>query len=117
MDSVETWFYVLRNLCNFSGKPEEIGPKFAPVLRAARTNQLPGVPLFWLLSGGTSLFPCTKMAFLVYERPKSIDSYTKMASTVYERPIRPGSYTKMALLVYERGPATGNQGTGDGKAG
>ena len=57
------------------------------------------------------------MAFLVYERPKSIDSYTKTASTVYERPIRPGSYTKMALLVYERGPATGNQGTGDGKAG
>ena len=56
------------------------------------------------------------MAFLVYERPKNIDSYTKMASTVYEWPIRPGSYTKMALLVYERGPATGNQGTGDGKA-
>ena len=66
------------------------------------------------------------MAFLVYERPKSIDSYTKMASTVYERPIRPGPYTKMAstvyerpirpgpytkmaLLVYERRPATENQ--------
>lgn len=41
MDSVETWFYILRNICNFAGKPEEIGPKFAPVVRAAQTNQLP----------------------------------------------------------------------------
>ena len=39
MDSEETWFYILRNICNFSEKPKEIGPKFAPVVRAARTNQ------------------------------------------------------------------------------
>lgn len=41
MDSVETWFYILRNICTFAGKPEEIGPKYAPVARAARTSQLP----------------------------------------------------------------------------
>ena len=32
---------ILINICNFAGKPEEIGPKYAPVVRAARTNQLP----------------------------------------------------------------------------
>lgn len=41
MDRVEKWFFILKNLCNFAGKPEDIGERYAPIARAARTHSLP----------------------------------------------------------------------------
>ena len=43
LNPVESWFYILENLSNFAGKPEEIGERYAPVAQAASTLRLPDV--------------------------------------------------------------------------
>lgn len=41
LNPVEHWFFILANLTNFAGKPEEIGARYAAVAEAARIHLLP----------------------------------------------------------------------------
>ena len=41
LDPVHSWFYLLKNMCIFAGKPEDMGHRYAIVAEAARLNHLP----------------------------------------------------------------------------
>lgn len=40
LEPIESWFYIFRNLCNFAGKPQDIGSRYAPIAEAAKSNLL-----------------------------------------------------------------------------
>ena len=40
LSPVESWFFILKNMSNFAGKPEEIGQRYAAIAAAARTSLL-----------------------------------------------------------------------------
>ena len=40
LEPIESWFYIFRNLCNFAGKPQDIGSRYAPIAEAAKANLL-----------------------------------------------------------------------------
>lgn len=46
LSPVESWFYILKNMRNFVGKPEDLGSRYAPVAQASRMWKLPNVEQF-----------------------------------------------------------------------
>ena len=38
---VESWFYILKNMRTFAGKPEDMGARYAAIAKAAQMNDLP----------------------------------------------------------------------------
>ena len=41
LSPVESWFYILKNMRNFAGKPEDMGTRYCAVAEASRMNDLP----------------------------------------------------------------------------
>lgn len=41
MGPVESWFYLLKNICNFAKKPEGINSRYDSIIEAAKTNLVP----------------------------------------------------------------------------
>lgn len=42
----ESWFYILKNMRTFAGRPEDLGSRYAPVAQASRMRKLPEVEQF-----------------------------------------------------------------------
>jgi len=43
LSPIESWFYILKNMRNFAGKPEDLGSRYAPVAKASRMRKLPSL--------------------------------------------------------------------------
>ena len=41
LDPVHSWFYILKNMRKFAGKPEDMGERYAAIAEAARMHDLP----------------------------------------------------------------------------
>lgn len=41
LDPIQSWFFILQNLRNFAGKPEDMGQRYAVIAEAARMHSLP----------------------------------------------------------------------------
>ena len=41
LDPVRSWFYILKNMRKFTGKPEDMGSRYAAIAEAARMHELP----------------------------------------------------------------------------
>lgn len=41
LDPVESWFYILKNMCTFAGKPEDMGTRYSAIAEASRMTDLP----------------------------------------------------------------------------